>query len=340
MNILLSFLFISISLLVQISNYEQSDSSFSLLLDKVRKDVIKSSLLNLSKNTNSYLMEMIKLIVKEKINNNLTDVEGAFLVYEWIAENIKIDCMHYYEEKESLDSFEYLEYIVHRGRGSVTRISTLFYMICSIMKIDSGYIDGYSKIYNTILNEYQYTEIQHMWNFILINDTKYLIDASLGIGYCEIIDTIINFKKAHTYLYFGTKPEILIKMNFPKNEEFQMLEKKFTKNEWNNWAFRTRFFYTYGLINLEPDKELFNPTKDKFTIKYDTSNSDIDVGGNFVYESINFYGVINGEFIEISFSEKKKYIFNYERVEIYVGTKEDPWQHLAFVLSSLPFPDY
>ena len=141
MNILLSFLFISISLLVQISNYEQSDSLFSLLLDKVRKDVIKSSLLNLSKNENSNLMEMIKLMVKEKINNNLTDVEGAFLVYEWIAENIKIKCSNYYEEKESL------EIIYHFRRGSVIGISTLFYMICSIMKIDSGYIDGYTKIY-------------------------------------------------------------------------------------------------------------------------------------------------------------------------------------------------
>ena len=323
MNILLSFLFISISLLVQISNYEQSDSLFSLLLDKVRKDVIKSSLLNLSKNENSNLMEMIKLMVKEKINNNLTDVEGAFLVYEWIAENIKIKCSNYYEEKESL------EIIYHFRRGSVIGISTLFYMICSIMKIDSGYIDGYTKIYNSSGgSRFQYTEIQHMWNFILINDTKYLIDVSLGTGFC----TNDEFNKAYTNLYFGTKPEILIKMNFPKNEEFQMLEKKFTKNEWDNWAFRSRFFYTYGLINLEPDKEVFNPYKDKFTIKYDTSNSDIGVVGKFIYESIIFYGVTNGEFIEISFSEKEKYIYNMARVEIYVGTKEDPWQHLAILL--------
>ena len=328
MNILFSFLFILISLLVQILNYEPSDSLFSLLLDKVRKDVVKSSLLNLPERENSNLMEMILLMVKEKINNNLTDIEEAFLIYQWIGENIEINCANNYVEKESTED------IYISGKGSVIGISTLFYMICSIMKIESGYIDGYTKIHS--YGYFKYTETQHMWNFILINNTKYLIDASLGSGFC----TDYSFTKAYTNLYFGIKPEILIKMNFPKNEEFQMLEKKITKGGWEYLAFRNRYFYLYGLINIEPDNKYLSLKKvDKVTIKYDTSNSDIGIiaqiyyndnyGAELIFNQVTYKGGI----AEISLKNWNKTYYNPIRLEIYAGSKKNPWEKKVVLMN-------
>lgn len=96
-------------------------------------------------------------------------------------------------------------------------------------------------------------ETRHMWNFILVNNTKYLIDSSLGAGFC--ID--YQFEKNYIPLYFGTKPEILIKTHFPKDEEFQLLEKIIQKYQWQNIVFRDRYFYLNGLKSINPDVTFF-----------------------------------------------------------------------------------
>ena len=140
MNHLFLFILISISLIDPISNYEPPYSRYSLLLGKVRKDIVKSSMLNLPKRQNVNILQMLISMADEKENSNLTDIEAAFLIYMWIGENIKINCYNRYVKDESAII------VYNSGEGSVIGISSLFNTMCSHMKIQSDSITGFTKM--------------------------------------------------------------------------------------------------------------------------------------------------------------------------------------------------
>ena len=330
MNVLLIFIIISISLFSSISNYEIGDSLYSLLLDKVRKDLVKSSLLNLPERQSVDMLKMIISMTNQKIRNNLTDIESAFLIYMWIGQNIQINCYKKYIKDESALN------VYNSGIGGVIGISSLFNIMCSYMKIQSDSIEGFTKMKNYIRYE-THTTTEHMWNYIIIDNNTYLIDSSLASGFC--CDE--SFYKEYTNLYFGIKPEILIKMNFPKDEQFQLTNKNITKYNWEHIEYMDRYFYIYGLINIKPQSLYLYPGKeDKITIQYDTSNSDIGLVGQMYYndrygEMLIFNKVTyNKGIAEISLKNWNNFYNVPIRFEIYVGTRRSPWEQLCAVYST------
>ena len=76
-------------------------SSYSLLLDDIREDVIDTALLNLPTRGSVDILKMYLLMAEEKEKNSLNDAESAFLVYKWIAQNIKINCYYMYKKEQS-----------------------------------------------------------------------------------------------------------------------------------------------------------------------------------------------------------------------------------------------
>lgn len=311
------FIFILISFLEKILNYEPPDSLYSLILDKVRKDIVKNAIINLPKRSNVDILQMLISMSNEKKENNLTDIESAFLIYMWIGENIEISCYKIYAEDESPTT------VYKNGIGSVTGISSLFNTMCSHLNIKSGSIQGFTKMksYTTTTRN---IETRHMWNFILVNNTKYLIDSSLGAGFC--ID--YQFNKNYIPLYFGTKPEILIKTHFPKDEEFQLLEKNIKKYQWQNIVFRDRYFYLNGLKSINPDVTFFCLINiDKISIEYDSSNMDISFYGIMHYDNYRelvFNKVTyNKGKAEISLKNWNKIYSHPNKFELYIGKNKD-----------------
>lgn len=177
MKALILSTFICFILFNSILNYEPPDDLFSLLLNKVRKDVVKSLISNLPGRMNINILQMLQTMANEKEIANLSDIEAAFLIYKWIGENIRINCIDRYKEDESAVK------VYNSGEGSVTGISTLFNTMCYHMNIKSGSIDGFTKI-KSFSSYLKYIETKHMWNYILIDNTKYLIDSALGTGFC------------------------------------------------------------------------------------------------------------------------------------------------------------
>ena len=53
------FIFILISFLEKILNYEPPGSLYSLILDKVRKDIVKNAIINLPKRSNVDILQML-----------------------------------------------------------------------------------------------------------------------------------------------------------------------------------------------------------------------------------------------------------------------------------------
>ena len=318
MKIFFCFILIFIS---PIFNYNIPKSFYSLLLGKIREDIVDSALLNLPKRTSIDILKMSLLIVDEKEKNSLTDSESAFLIYKWIAQNIEINCYYSIKNEESEST------VYKSGKGRPSAISSLFNKMCSYMNIKSDSISGYYKTLNNSEYYKKFSEAEHTWNYILIDNQTYLIDPSLGIGYCNNY----YYTKSYSDFYFGTKPDILIKSHFPNDVNFQLLNKNITRSQWSSFVFIRPFFYLNSFKSISPESENINIKNDKkIIINYEAEKKEIGIvdvtmnfvnGGKIYISNINY---LNGR-IEISLDKWYKVDgSNPMRIEIYSLTKDNP----------------
>ena len=141
----------------------------------VRIDLINNALKVLSSKGFVDVLKMCIEMNKLKEYYEMNDAEGAFLVYQWIAKNIKIKCNA--TEEENFVS------VYNSRKGDVYGISSLFKTMVSHQHISAGIIEGYTRNYDnkTFIAS---KPVKWVWNYIILNDTYYLVDASYGIGGC------------------------------------------------------------------------------------------------------------------------------------------------------------
>ena len=161
-------------------NYESDPSSYSLLLSKVRKDVINSILSSLPNKKNLNIFQMSEAMIKYKKENSLNEVESSYLVYLWLGKNIMLDC--------NADNTEYTEYqfpinVYNNGKGNSIGFAALFYTFATNLDIKVVPIQGKEKKL-TETNEV-FKNVNSTWNAILIDNKYYLIDSANGAGYCN-----------------------------------------------------------------------------------------------------------------------------------------------------------
>jgi len=271
---------------LEFDNQISTSSGYSLLVDKVRKDVIDEVLLNLPKRRNTNLLKMCIEMSKTKEKYSLNDPESVYLVYKWIAENIEFNCTNAKLNESPSSAFK-------TGRSGSIGITTLFKNMCSFMKIESDIISGHTKLLFNNPEEIV-KELEHNWNYILIDDNYYLIDAAMGTG--NSYD--INFEKDFSDFYFGTKPEIFIYFNFPEDNKWQLLSKNITTQEFNSMAFFTKYFFTEGFKDIESNSYNINiKDNSKITLTYDESITDLEIK----YQTFKF---VNGKWMIVQIKTK------------------------------------
>jgi transglutaminase/protease-like cytokinesis protein 3 len=314
-------LFVILIFISSTLNKNVPKSSYSLLLGDIREDIIDSALLNLPKRESVDILKMSLAMVDEKEKNSLTDAETAFLIYKWIAKNIVIDCYFYRYKYEQSD----LE-LYKSGKGQPLSISSLFNRMCSLLKIKSDSISGYYKTYNSTNYYRKYNEITHIYNYIIIDNNTYLVDPTLGIGYCDNYD----YKQSYSDFYFGTKPDFLIKSHFPKDDNFQLLNDVITKAQWSNLVFIGAKLYLIGMKSITPTSENISIRDGKTTIVINFDSLQNTIGA--LYTRMIFS---NGEIVYLSdtykngiyeVSTKMKYKprnQNPMRIEIYNCDEQD-----------------
>ena len=137
------------------------ENDYSLIINKVRKDVVKSAYSNLPSRTSQNILKMCNLMNKAKEDYSLNQYEAAYLVYYWIGQNIKINCDDAFTQYSSaVNTFV-------EGKSSSVRISALFSTMVSNLGIQSNNIEGVSKI-NTDNNENgELIETkEYVWNYV------------------------------------------------------------------------------------------------------------------------------------------------------------------------------
>ena len=130
-------LIFSISL---VFNYEPDPSSYSLLLPKVRKDVIKKILSSLPNKYNLNILQMSEAMAKLKEENSLNEAESAYLIYLWIGKNIRLDCYTDYT------GYQFPKEVYDNEKGNFQGFTALFYTFATNLDIKVVLIQGKDKI--------------------------------------------------------------------------------------------------------------------------------------------------------------------------------------------------
>ena len=289
-------IFIILIILVLFSNSLEFDnnlstsSDYSLLLDKIRNDVINEALLNLPNRENTYLLKMCIEMSKTKEKYSLNDPESAYLVYKWIADNIKYNCLNPKLNESPSTVFK-------EGKSGSIGIAALFNNMCTFMKIESNTISGRTKMeFNNI--EQPIDELENDWNYILIDDNYYLIDVPMGAGDCLDDD----FSKDYSNFFFGTKPEIFIRWHFPEDSKWQLLPKTITAKEFTSMIYLDSNFYIFGFKDVEPDSFNITVKEDtKIILTFDELSNDFDIDYCLVkYENKDFNNLCSKNNLTIS----------------------------------------
>ena len=208
------------------------------------------------------ILKMCNEMLKMKEKYSLNEAELVFLVYKWIATNIKYDCLNEIEDdKLSAENAYNLGFSRYKG------FSSLFKTMCNYLKFESEIITGIIKkeIYenNNIIEQIDYT-----WNYVIINGTNYLIDVSMAAGVCynnEFMEIFRDF-------YFGTKPDIFIRSHFPDDNKLQFLSEIISFSQFSSMALLNDNFFKLGFKTISPDTDYLEENKNyNFTLTYDKS---------------------------------------------------------------------
>ena len=219
-------------------------SSVSKLIEMVREDIIDKSLLYLPKINEVNILQMCNQMSTVKEKYLLSDIESAYLVFKWITQNIQT----YLYKEEGLDD---PIGVYTSGKASPKGVSSLFNLICGFWNIKTDSISGYLKLFNIYEADIEIKK-NYTWNYIEIDGEYFLID--LGMAYDLKVSNFLDY----IYVYFGTDPEIFIRLHFPNESKWQLLSKTYTFEKFESMAFLNPFFYLLGFKAISPDINILN----------------------------------------------------------------------------------
>ena len=139
---------------------------YSYLLPKVRIDLVNKVLKFIPGRGLVDILKMCNSMAKLKGTFEMNDIEGAFLLYQWIIKNIHFIC------KPNEDEESFIK-VYNSGEGNAYGISTLYKTMSNYLNIRSGLIRGYIRNFDnrTFLPVQPYDWV---WNYIQIHEKNNL----------------------------------------------------------------------------------------------------------------------------------------------------------------------
>lgn len=177
-----------------------------------------------------------------EISSDLNEIEKAFFIYNWIASNISLDL------QKQKDDENFLENIIKNGKSSNYNFAKLYQYLGEKINLKIKCIEGYSKNLDKIENIPKEFTVNHLYNIIDFSGKLYLIDSCFGSGYLNNTQYIREYNN----FYFCIEPSKMILFNYPKDENYLLLEKKINYETFFN---TTKFyinFFKFNLSNLTP----------------------------------------------------------------------------------------
>ena len=148
------------------------------------------------------------------------DYQKVRSFYVWISDNITydVDLFRRYRPGSSL-TIEPID-VIKKGKAVCQGYADLFNALCKEIGVESRLIPGYSKGFGNE-SRTDFSNADHAWNSVLIDDKWYLLDATWGAGG---LNDKMQFRAHFNEKYFLASPAEFIKDHMPLQPMWQLLE--------------------------------------------------------------------------------------------------------------------
>lgn len=146
-----------------------------------------------------------------------TDLEKVRSYYTWLTHHIAYDTKSFFSGKSTPETSA--DATLKSRKAICQGYSELFKALCDYSSIPCYIVSGYSKGYGYREGK-KFTESDHAWNVVLVDQEWQLIDATWGAGHVDDKQKFIN---EPTYEFFLTAPAKFVLKHLPSDPMWQLL---------------------------------------------------------------------------------------------------------------------
>lgn len=194
-------------------------------------------------------------------HNAQTESEKARIIYAWITQHITYDVAAFLDAVNNDNYPDVAVETVLRDRTTIcSGYSNLYHALAEAMNLKSAIVIGYAKGATPASEKFQ--DVNHAWNSVRIDGAWYLLDATWGAG--SVRDN--KFVPGYKPYYFATAPEEFINNHYPQDKGWQLLNRTYTRVEFDSLPSIASRFYNLGL-KLVSHKNYHISTSNQFNIE-------------------------------------------------------------------------
>ena len=193
----------------------------------------------------------------EKLSVYLTsrwegDRNKAYAIFRWLSFNVAYDVDGFFgrTEKKTCDSASVL-----RHRTSVCAgYANLFDALGKAAGLQVHTINGYAKGYGFEPGQ-QIKDTNHVWNGVQINGEWFICEPTWGAGY---LGADLMFHRSPDVSMFLMDPEFAICSHYPSDEQWQLLEKPISKEEFEKLVVPSGRIHQMGVEILSHKESMYD----------------------------------------------------------------------------------
>ena len=245
--------------------FSDASNTYFNHLEQIRRGIVDQALSTLPKREATDETNMCSQMKNAQKKYSLNEAESAYFIFKWLSKNIEYECYAYTHGTINYsESYAYIE-----GKGVCNSYSLIFMTMCKALGLEYVLISGYSKG-TSYFDGQMPTKTNHAWNAVKIDSQYYLIDSTWGAGTCS--GDVFN--KKFREFYFCTNPELFIRKHLPADNQWQLLSRIITIEEFVNMAKLSDGFFDGGFLTINPDTNILSiEGQAKIILTYETTTN-------------------------------------------------------------------
>ena len=193
----------------------------------------------------------------EKLSVYLTsrwegDRNKAYAIFRWLSFNVAYDADGFFgrTERKSGDA----ESVLRHRTAVCAGYANLFYVLGKAADLQVHTINGYAKGYGFEPGQ-QIKDTNHAWNGVQVNGEWFICEPTWGAGY---LGADLMFHRSPDVSMFLMDPEYAICSHYPSDEQWQLLEKPISKEEFEKLVVPSGRIHQMGVEILSHKESMYD----------------------------------------------------------------------------------
>lgn len=208
----------------------------------------------------------ITTLVQYLIKPAKTDNEKARSLFTWVAMHVKYDDNAY---NAGIYPDYTAEYVIKNKKAVCEGYANLLNALCLEAGLKSEKLIGYSKGYGYKIGD-KFTETDHAWNAIQIDNKWKLFDATWASGSAINKEGKLKSISEFDQSWYDVDPKIFIFTHLPEQQKWQLIERPLTLINFETLPYLSIDFFNLGFNQEEIFKEVALGNISEFVNTYPT----------------------------------------------------------------------